>query len=81
MASAAVSGLEGVVGEGDGASGAFGDLDGLVDDVELGLEALGGGYGDVCAEQRAGEHEGVADVVAVADVGELEAFDGAEALF
>ena len=59
----------------------FGELDGLVDDVQVGLEALGGGYGHVDAEQSAGEHERVADVVAVTDVGEVEAFEGAEALF
>ena len=52
-----------------------------MDDVELGGEALGGGDGAVCAELRGGEHEGVADVVAVADVGEVEALCGAEALF
>ena len=33
------------------------------------------------SELRGGEHEGVADVVAVADVGEVEALSGAEALF
>ena len=64
-------GLDGVVGEGDGAAGGLGDLDGLVDDVELGLEAFGRGDGAVRAELRGGEHERVADVVAVADVGEL----------
>ncbi len=33
------------------------------------------------AQLRAGEHQRVADVVAVADVGEVEAFGGAEVLF
>ena len=74
-------GLGWVGGEGDGGAGLFGYLDGLVDDFEFGGEAFGCGDGDVDAEERAGEHEGVADVVAVADVGELEAFEGAEALF
>ena len=74
-------GFDGVVHEGDAAAGGFGDLDGLVDDVELGGEAFGRGYGAVCAELRGGEHEGVADVVAVADVGEVKALCGAEALF
>ena len=63
-------GLDGVGGEGDGAAGVLGDLDGLVDDLELGGEALGRGDGAVGAELRGGEHERVADVVAVADVGE-----------
>ena len=35
----------------------------------------------MCAELCGGEHEGVADVVAVADVGEVKALGGAEALF
>ncbi len=47
----------------------------------LGAKPLGRGDGAVCAELRGGEHEGVADVVAVADVGEVEALGGAEALF
>ncbi len=38
-------GLDGVGVEGDGASGLLGDLDGLVDDLELGGEGLGGGDG------------------------------------
>ena len=74
-------GLDGVVDEGDAAAGGLGDLDGLVDDVELGREAFGRGDGAVRAELRGGEHERVADVVAVADVGEVKALDGAEALF
>ena len=34
-------GFDGILHEGDAAAGGFGDLDGLVDDVELGLKALG----------------------------------------
>ena len=47
-------GLDGVVGEGERAAGGFSDTDGLVDDVELGFEALGCRNGDVCAELCAG---------------------------
>jgi len=74
-------GFDGIVREGDAAAGGLGDLHGFVDDVELGCEALRRGYGAVGAELCGGEHEGVADVVAVADVGEAEAGCGAEALF
>jgi hypothetical protein len=73
--------LDGVVHEGDAAAGGLGDLDGLMDDFEFGGEAFGRGYGAVRAELRGGEHEGVADVVAVSDVGEVKALRGAEALF
>ncbi len=65
-------GFDGVLGEGDGAAGGLGDLDGFVDDLEAWAEVFGAGYGAVCAELRGGEHEGVADIVAVADVGEVQ---------
>ena len=67
--------------EGERAAGLLGDLDGLVDDFELGREGLGSRDGAVGAELRGGEHERVADVVAVADVGEVEALCRAETLF
>ncbi len=57
------------------------DLDGLVDDLELGSEAFGRCDAAMRAELCSGEHEGVADVVAVADVGEVQALGRAEALF
>ena len=47
----------------------------------LGSKPLGVAMVTLRAEQGAGEHERVADVVAVADVGEVQAVDGAEALF
>ncbi len=74
-------GLDGILHEGDAAAGGFGDFDGLVDDVELGAEVFGAGDGAVRAKLGGGEHEGVADVVSVADVGEVKTLRGAEALF
>ncbi len=74
-------GFDGVVDERNAAAGLFGDLDGFVDDLEFGGKAFGAGYSAVCAELCGGEHERVADVVAVADVGEVQALGGAEALF
>ncbi len=47
----------------------------------LGAKPLGVATVQCDAELRGGEHEGVADVVAVADVGEVKALRGAEALF
>ena len=64
--------LDGILHEGDAATGGFGDLDGLVDDVEFRLEALGRGDGAVGTKLCGGEHQRVADVVAVADVGEVQ---------
>src|ERR1700733_11798743 len=51
-------GFDGVVDEGNTAAGLFGDLDGLVDDFELGREAFWRSYAAVCAELCGGKHEG-----------------------
>ena len=51
-----------------------------MNDVEIRRVALWRGDGHVGAEQSGGQHEGVADVIAVADVGELQALAGAETL-
>ena len=49
-------------------------------DRRVGLVARRGGDGDVDAGERAGLHEAVGDVVAVAEVGEAEARERAEVL-
>ena len=62
-------------------TGLFGQFDCLMNDVELRAEALRTGDRYMNTEQRAGQHERVAHVVAVADIGEANAFERAKPLF
>ena len=59
----------------------LGDVAGDGDDFYVGRVAAGCGHGYIGAQLRACEHERVADIVAVADKGEVDAGDGAEVLF
>jgi len=61
--------------------GFFCDAFGVCDDVSVGRVILRRGDAEIHAEARGEVGERVADVVAIADVGELQAFERAEFFF
>ena len=71
--------LDRVLHQGDAAARLLADFDRLVDDLKLGREALGSGNGAMYAELRSRQHQRVAYVIAIANVGEAQAFRRAKA--
>src|SRR5579871_628125 len=67
-------GFDGIVQQGDAASGLLADLDCFVDDFELRREALGRGYAAMCSELGGGEDQRMTDVIAVSNVRKAQAF-------
>ncbi len=75
----AIDGFGGVVGDEEGGSGDSGQAFRLPDDLGIWGVAGRAGEGEIHAEAGGGEHERLGHVVAIADEGELEALQDAEA--
>ncbi len=71
-------GLRRVAGDDDRPSGLCRQLAGAFDERVIGREGFGRGDGDVHAGGGAAEHQRVADVVAVPDVGKLQSLEPTE---